>query len=285
MKKNETLNITYPGSGWVYLGSTSEYNNLSSTNKKTINDETTFSLVSKAAGTQVHHFYKLDNLTGKFIDGYIEIEVTEESGSLYSVVKAPEYKFIVPEQPAKPALSTKNYEKLYSTENPETEEKIQNTPSAPSLNDIPKDNLTQAEPTEEGRNFINYEGEEYIPSVTEEEVRPPIDLNPYTETYDASELLTQAQKLFDEKKYEEANLCIKAFFEKSTEKRDQGLYLQGQILEQDSPVKDIKGSINSYQNLIDNYPESKYYEQANKRIIYLKRFYIEIRYIKWRQYV
>ena len=80
-----------------------------------------------------------------------------------------------------------------------------------------------------------------------------------------------------EQKYAEAELCLKAFFETSTEKRDEGLYLLGQLYEQDSPVKNIKGSINSYQNLMDNYPESNYYEEANKRIIYLKRFYIEIR--------
>jgi outer membrane protein assembly factor BamD (BamD/ComL family) len=50
----------------------------------------------------------------------------------------------------------------------------------------------------------------------------------------------------------------------------------GQLLEADSPIKNIKEAINTYQSLCDSYPASKYWESANKRIIYLKRFYIDI---------
>lgn len=271
MKTNETLSITYPGSGWIYLGSTSEYNNLNSTGKRTINDQTVFTLVSKESGKQVHHFYKLDNLTGKFIDDYIEVEVLDSKGSLYTVVQAPEYKTVVPKQPETPAISSKTYERLYGTEeNSENAPEIAVNPNAAE----PKDEVLP----NEKRDFETFEPEEYVPNVAaEEENLPKIDLNPYTEIKDASALLEKARQLMSEQKYAEAELCLKAFFETSTEKRDEGLYLLGQLYEQDSPVKNIKGSINSYQNLMDNYPESNYYEEANKRIIYLKRFYIEIR--------
>ena len=277
MKTNETLSITYPGSGWIYLGSTSEYNNLESTGKRTLNNETIFTLVSRESGKQIHHFYKLDNLTGKFIDDYIEVDVQGDKGSLYTVVKAPEYKNIVPKQPETPAISSKTLDRI----NAEKEA----AEAAGEISITPVDNaVIPAEPKEEilpneKRDFVEYTGEEeYTPNIVEpEETTPKIDINPYTELKDASELLEKAKQFIADKKYQDAELCLKAFFEISTEKRDEGLYLLGQVYEQDSPVKNIKASINSYQNLMDNYPESNYYEEANKRIIYLKRFYIEIR--------
>ena len=74
-------------------------------------------------------------------------------------------------------------------------------------------------------------------------------------------------------KYQEANLLLSEFFEYSTDRIDEGLFLQGQIYEAESPVKDIKKSIENYEALIKNYPSSEYWNDANKRIKYLRRFY------------
>ena len=70
---------------------------------------------------------------------------------------------------------------------------------------------------------------------------------------------------------------LNQFFEYSTDNRDEALYLKGQILEAKSDVRDIKGAIDAYTTLTKNYPASKFWDSANKRIIYLKRFYLEVR--------
>ena len=64
---------------------------------------------------------------------------------------------------------------------------------------------------------------------------------------------------------------------KAVSKIDEGLFLQGQILESKSDVQNIKGAIDSYELIVKSYPASAYWTQANKRTIFLKRFYINIR--------
>ena len=83
--------------------------------------------------------------------------------------------------------------------------------------------------------------------------------------------------MYNEKEYKASLSKLNQFFELSTDNRDEALYLKGQILEEKSEVRDIKGAIDAYSTLTKNYPASKFWDSANKRIIYLKRFYLEVR--------
>jgi outer membrane protein assembly factor BamD (BamD/ComL family) len=98
-----------------------------------------------------------------------------------------------------------------------------------------------------------------------------------TTAVDSATLLEEAQVLYNEKEYSAALKKLNQFFEYSTDKGDEALYLKGQILEAKSDVRDIKGAIDAYTTLTKNYPASKLWDSANKRIIYLKRFYLEVR--------
>lgn len=251
---NETLTVRYPGFGWIYLGSDAEYNNLESTGRKIDNDETVYTLTAKKAGTQLHHFYKVDQVTGDYIDDYLEVTVTENIGSIYTIVKVPDYKEIIPEQPEKPAVAS--------------------TKKNPPIVDI---EAKEVKPTEK-RNY-----EVYTPELTDdkEEIIPEKKTQPvkeeYVEALDADDLLARAESLFNEKKYVESQKYLTSFMEIATQKRDEGLFLQGQIFEQDGSTKNIKEAISTYKSIVDNYPDSYYWDDANKRIIYLNRFYIQIR--------
>lgn len=251
---NETLTVRYPGFGWIYLGSDAEYNNLESTGRKIDNDETVYTLTAKKAGTQLHHFYKVDQVTGDYIDDYLEVTVTENIGSVYTIVKVPDYKEIIPEQPEKPAVAS--------------------TKKNPPIVDI---EAKEVKPTEK-RNY-----EVYTPELTDdkEEIIPEKKTQPvkeeYIEALDADDLLDRAKSLFNEKKYVESQKYLTSFMEIATQKRDEGLFLQGQIFEQDGSTKNIKEAISTYKSIVDNYPDSYYWDDANKRIIYLNRFYIQIR--------
>ena len=89
------------------------------------------------------------------------------------------------------------------------------------------------------------------------------------------DLLISAKKLYNEKKYKESLEKVNLFLELSVEKRDEALFLQGQLYESQSNVKNIKKALESYNSIIGNYPSSKVWEDANKRIIYLNRFYLK----------
>ena len=271
LKKGESLVITYPGNGWIYMGSDGEYNNLASRGRKLGTADTKYTLLAKEAGTQIHHFYKVDNLTGEYIDDYIEVTVLEKKGSSNTVVNAPEYKEVVPAKPETPAKSssTKNKEaqkkqeeeaKAVEAPAPVVTEKTTQSKTATSTKAA---TTTKAAAKSVQEDVIIIEDDE--PEVLEVEEVP-----------DYSSYVKQSKSLIDNKNYSEAYKLLNSYMEYANDNRDEALYLLGQILESDSPLKNIKEAINTYQTLCDNYPASPYWDNANKRIIYLKRFYIDI---------
>ena len=258
LKKGETLVITYPGSGWIYMGSTSEYNNLASRGRKLGTTDTKYTLLAKEAGTQIHHFYKIDNLTGEYIDDYIEVTVLEKKGSSSTVVNAPDYSQVVPKKPETPAKATPK-----ATEEPKTT----STAPAKSVETKKTETKTAAPTTPETQEVIEVEAEDTVIVIDEDEQEETPDLTP---------ILEKARSGVSSKKYDDAYLALTQYLEFSTDNRDEALFLLGQVLESDSKYKDIKKAVETYQTLCDSYPASKYWDQANKRIVYLKRFYINI---------
>ena len=253
LKKGETLVITYPGNGWIYMGSTSEYNNLASRGRKLGTTDTKYTLLAKEAGTQIHHFYKVDNLTGEYIDDYIEVTVLEKKGNSSTVVNAPDYSQVVPKKPETPAKATPKQTPV-QTEQPVQKEETKE-PAAASTATPKKEEVIEVEP------------EETVIVIDEEEQEETLDLEP---------LIKNARSLVSSKKYDDAYPVLIQYLEFSTDNRDEALYLLGQVLESNSKYRDIKQAVDTYQTLCDSYPASQYWENANKRIVYLKRFYINI---------
>ena len=283
LKKGETLVITYPGSGWIYMGSTSEYNNLASRGRKLGTTDTKYTLLAKEAGTQIHHFYKVDNLTGEYIDDYIEVTVLEKKGNSSTVVNAPEYSEVVPKKPETPAKATPKTNTVQTQETTEqTSTKASSQTSVTPTDTTTKTSTTSTKTTSEAANIssatvstnteqkedvIEVETEDTVIVIDEEETEEAIDLEPFLE---------KARTSVSSKKYDDAYTALTQYLEFSTDNRDEALYLLGQLLESDSQYKNIKQAVETYQTLCDSYPASKYWEMANKRIVYLKRFYINI---------
>lgn len=260
LNKGETLIVEYPGNGWIYLGSDHEYNNLESKGRKSGTDKTTYTLVAIDEGTQIQHFYKTDSLSGNYIDDYLEVTVNSVKGSVQTQVKAPDYKQVVPHQPVSPALAADKLTQDDYTFADDSGTKTVKTGERTSFEYTPED--SDEEKSEQYTESYEPENDSTIAQ---------------TEDFDSSDLLSQAQALYDEKKYADALKVINVFLDYAVNSRDKGLYLKGQILEAESEIKNIKEAISCYNNLLDNYPASELWDKANKRIIYLKRFYLEAR--------
>ena len=274
LKKGETLVITYPGNGWIYMGSTSEYNNLASRGRKLGTTDTKYTLLAKDIGTQIHHFYKVDNLTGEYIDDYIEVTVLDKKGKSSTIVNAPDYSEIVPKKPETPAkASPKPAQKNQQKEEAASEEKpaqTNETTKKSSAQEQKQEQVQNEEETNEATSedsVIEIESEDAVIIIDQEDEDPSQELEP---------LIEKARISVSSKKYDDAYPLLIQYLEISTDNRDEALYLLGQILESNSKYRDIKQAVETYQSLCDNYPASKYWDKANKRIIYLKRFYINI---------
>lgn len=290
LKKMEYLDITYPGQGWIYMGITDGSKDLTYFGRKLGTENTKFTLQARNAGKKIVHFYKNDALTGQYIDDYIEVEILNQKGSNKTHIDAPEYKQPVPKK-AKEKINkdlAKNDEEI-SMETSEsslvqTTSNSSNVSDSNSVSSVENDSKVEKQ-TSAPKETKNVEGvleqeeegnggERTSSSSSSSSIEKPEDKNSLT---DSNTLLQEAQVLYNEKEYKLALEKINSFLESATSKRDLGLYLQGQILEAKSEVQNIKAAIEAYSTLTKNYPASKRWDDANKRMIYLKRFYLEVR--------
>ena len=284
LKKFEYLDVTYPGTGWIYMGLTDNSKDLAYFGRKLGTKDTQFSLQARAAGTKIVHFYRNDPLTGQYLDDYLEVVILAESGSNKTHIQAPDYKLPVQkkEKPAVKEETAAEEETESSSSKPAA-----NTTSANTTSTSPATSATSAASTSSPASPASQTSTSAAAKTEATESNTNTTTTSTTDTADTSiavstipdsaSLLQEAQVLYNEKEYAAALNKLNQFFEFSTENRDQALYLQGQILEAKSEIRDIKGAIDAYTSLTKNYPASKLWDDANKRIIYLKRFYLEVR--------
>lgn len=270
----QTLEVLYPGSGWIYMGTTDNTKDFSFLGKKLGTENTKFTFKAKKQGNKILHFYKNDILTQNYIDDYLEVEILSEKDSSNKTIQAPEYKQPVPKKLQTEITETKTQnEDSQITQNDKTNQttnesisssKTQNSSNSDdsssktstSVNQTANDSSSDSTSTEENQQNQNENNDE----ITE---------------IDTTALLEEAESLYNEKNYKDALSKLETYIEYSKDNRDKALYLQGQIYETDGEYKNVKKAIESYKTLTKNYPASSYWDSANKRIIYLTKFYLE----------
>ncbi len=283
LKKFEYLDVTYPGTGWIYMGLTDNSKDIAYFGRKLGTKDTKFSLQARAAGTKIIHFYRNDPLTGQYLDDYIEVIITAENGSNKTHVEAPAYKIPV-QKKEKPVNKVEEKEETEEA----AEEKAQESKkeaAAVKAKESSKgaDSVVTKKTSEPVKKSDSEKKTETEKTTATTIASEPVESDTgktntsSTKASDPATLLQEAQLLYNEKEYSAALNKLNLFFEYSTDKGDEALYLKGQILEAKSEVRDIKGAIDAYTTLTKNYPASKLWDSANKRIIYLKRFYLEVR--------
>lgn len=75
MTSGQYLDISYPGSGWLYLGEEDGKQLFRYFGRKIGTTDTSFTLRSRNEGTTLLHFSKTDTLTGDIIDDWLEVTV------------------------------------------------------------------------------------------------------------------------------------------------------------------------------------------------------------------
>lgn len=303
MQKNQFLEVSYPGSGWIYLGDDTGRESFSYMGRKIGSTETVFTLRSKLEGEALLHFYKNDALTGTVIDDYLKIIVQGKS-TTNDRVKAPSYALVVPPKPQRKAavqtplventkISSASDEKDKTPETQKTNITQNQEQKKPSIAQASaKDNLqdfneesgsktviqntqTKAETEEDPDMFV---GEAEVEDLMNpSETKSSVNLIPSNELNSSDQILELANKCFSEGKYKETLAHLDDFFEKATTRIDEGLFLKGRTLETPSEVRNIKEALDTYETIVNQYPQSINWEKAKERVIYLKKFYFNIR--------
>ena len=257
VKKNQYLDVTYPGSSWLYLGEVDDTGLVRYAGRTSGDGDTIFSLRVAEEGKGILHFYKNDPLTGENIDDYLEITVSGTSTNPIHV-EAPLYMDYKAGENVHSAQSDvisheSEVKDTYTTSSDKTESLVQDRES-----DSKSSSLIQT-----ADNTSTYEG---TPAAQKE-----------VQKLSADELLSQAENFYAQKDFENALKYLTAFFDKAVTKLDHGYFLKGEILESNSSVRDIKKAMEAYQKIINDYPQSILWQRASEKVTYLKRFYFNIR--------
>lgn len=266
IKNSQYLDIVYPGKGWIYLGEEDGKNLMRYFGRKIGDKNTSFSLRSREEGKTILHFYKNDQLTGTFIDDYLEVEIKGKNYSSERIL-APDYSSIVP-----PAQKNVNQEKFSSPEilNQKNEDS-EDSPKIPEEKPIDEKKFESENPSTQ--TFSEFSSGSEVASSQE---ISSIEKNNSSDS-SADELLKAAQENFNSKKYKNSLACLENFFEKADSRIDEGLFLQAQIFESNSPEKNIKNALDNYETIVRRYPQSPVWKKASERVTYLKKFYFNIR--------
>lgn len=315
IKQNQYLDVVYPGNGWIYLGE-NEISRLRYFGRKTENGATAFSFRSigadntgstrnTAGGNSILHFYKNDALTGKYIDDYLEVIVTDETAEKTERTTAPSYAEIVP-----PRLERRKAENQeISLSKPVSKEPDENAShpedfSSPagknqnnraalnsdfspareiSSNDSLKTVISNSDSAQNQPGKF-YTQNSYLNSNSNIEAEPEVQVSEQSPEDEAAQTdfadgpaLEKARQLFDEKKYSESLENVQNFINGATKRLDEAYYLLGQLYESNSSIKNIKKAVDAYETVTRDFPLSKLWKNASERSIYLKRFYIDIR--------
>lgn len=287
---NQYIEVDYPGNGWIFIGEDSEEPLFKYFGRKLGGTNTKFTLRSTKSGKTQLHFYKNDVLTSRYIDDYLEVEVLAEKALTNEKLQAPLYADAVPPKPVRKVVQNTEEEHAavsnsanlsdskkeisdspkFSPENQENNSKKEILPDEKDIKtniQTTGENLeaTEKETPATKSNSENFSFQENNSPAKSAEVTVP-----------TAKLLEQAKHSLKEKQYEKALTEIQLYLDKENTKIDEALYVQGQILEADSKVRNIKNAIDSYDTIIKKYPASPYWQDANRRKVFLTRFYVNI---------
>ena len=276
--KNQYLDVVYPGGGWIYLGEKDGTKLLSFFGKRLGDADTIFTLRAKNAGKSMLHFYKNDVLTGDAIDDWLEVIVEDKTGSAAERITAPSYADIVPPRPVPSAGDARGENAEadpFKTAKNGTEGFSEAEAGSAPISGRTADSESGAGGISDDEDENDSASSQSTKKQTGSASEAALTAGDYA--LGESDLLEKAKSAYDEKNYARALALLELFFARATSRIDEGLYLKGQTLEAKSALQNIKGAIGAYDELLQKWPESKQWQSARKRSIYLKRMYVDIR--------
>ncbi len=249
--KGQRLEVVYPGEGWVYLGETSAQKGIKYQQRIIQNDASIFNFSTEKTGTYILNFSYFDVFSDNFVTDALMVKVEEEKEGVNNTVRAPDYKGEV--KINKKAKKTKNARKPKKTkktskikqnrkENTETEEYVYDTPDILSVDE--DDELTE--------------------------------MSDDSSNLSANEMLEKIRELVDAARAEEALKLIDSYFMQYSNNLDEAWFLRGQAYELNGKQKNVKKALQAYKTLTRAYPSSNRWSEADARIRYIKKFYINI---------
>jgi hypothetical protein len=268
--------IPFRGTGWVYLGELSSRQGLAYDSRRLDTEGQSFIFRCEVPGTYVLKFYRQDFIRDYILNDHVQVIVGEapESAGI-GLFNPPVDRGRVIAEPRWPPLDSEREE--LSRERPpqtgagsqaEIEDTVARTPpSGTAASD--EGSAGETSPSREtaggpvpGSVPPSGGGEAAAADMPEDS--PPDDyVRRALEEYNAGRIV-QALAVMDR------------FRQRFPAGTDEAWWLLGQLLEANSPARDIRLALEYYRRLVREFPQSQRVPAAQRRIAYLGRFYFNI---------
>jgi hypothetical protein len=254
----QILEIPFRGTGWVYLGELGNRRGMSY-NSRNLDVEAgltigqTFVFLAEAAGTYILKFYKQDFIQDYIINDYVQVIVGESTEDSGTALRGRDRVIAEPRWPSVQGLGAIG------------EAKTQ-TGSGEA------DGWTSQSP---GRTV--QEPEKTISEPQTGEISEPLQTDTVSSIENLPEYIRRAKQEFDAGRIEAALTVLDTLRQHYPLGSDEAWWLYGQLFESNSSLRDIRLALEYYRRLVREYPQSSRAADAQRRIVYLERYYFNIR--------
>lgn len=269
----QRLRLDYPGEGWVYLGESTAQKGIKYQQRKLQNGITVFNFNTENKGSYLLNFSRFDAFSDNFIADSVLVEVEDSIQKLNNVVKAPDFKGTltgadsIAAEPAVPQNSRMTVNPNLENKKAETaaNEKTETVKTAEAVNteaEIPKKTVGKSPVISDSPDVL-------IAMETETKETKPQEPS-------AEESLESIRKSIASGNASEALNNLNSFFQNYSVRADEAWFLRGQAYELNGKEKNIKLALDAYQTVVKAYPDSARWDEADARIRYIKKFYVNI---------
>jgi hypothetical protein len=292
----QLVEIPFRGTGWVYLGELGARRGVAYDSRRLDPEGQSFIFRAEAAGVYALKFYKQDFIRDYILNDYVQVvvgEAPESSGAGWfnppldrGRVSAERWPSSLEEAGAAARSRAGSQAGAVPPADADSSAGAADPADAvpPAGADSPAEQPSAEETAGAGtpppaRQGISDEG--IVP------VRPPAaagqqgtavpETAPVLPEGSLPEAYAQrAQDEFDAGRVAEALAVLDQFRERFPAGSDEIWWLYGQFYEANSPSRNIRTALDYYRRLVREYPQSRRYNDARRRIAYLERYYINI---------
>ena len=246
----QLVEVPFRGTGWVYLGELAGRSGISYDSRRLDPEGQSFIFRAEKPGTYGLKFYRQDFIRDYIVNDHVQAIVGEP-----------------PRGSGRPDALDRG-RVVANPRWPETDSTSAGVTSAsPPAEAPPVDETVSAAPVPAGRQPELSAAE--AGSGESEGAGIPLNAGP-------EELISRAQEEFEAGKTASAIAVLDEFYRRYPPGTDETWWLYGQFYEANSSARDIKRSVECYRTLVNEYPQSRRYNDAKRRIAYLERYYFNI---------
>jgi hypothetical protein len=282
------VEIPFRGTGWVYVGELGARRGVAYDSRRLDPEGQSFIFRAEAAGVYALKFYKQDFIRDYILNDYVQVVVGEAPESSATGwfnppldrgrVSAERWPSSLEDADAVARIRAESPAGSVPPADPATPEGA----VPPADVDSPAEQPSAAQPAGTSLPARQDAGDEGIVAV-----RPPAAAGrPETAVPETAPVLPEGSlpEAYVQKAREEFNAgrvagalaVLDQFQERFPAGSDEVWWLYGQFYEANSPSRDIRTALDYYRRLVREYPQSRWYTDARRRIAYLERYYINI---------